>query len=341
MAILVSGGAGYIGSHTCVELLAAGYDIVVADNYYNSCPEALARVKKIAGKDFRFVEADMTDKDAVEKIFAENEDIDCVIQFAAYKAVGESVSKPIEYYSNNLACTLNILDVMRRHNCHNIIFSSSATVYGDPASVPIREDFPVGGTTNPYGTTKVFTERILTDCCHADHELNVALLRYFNPIGAHPSGLIGEDPNGIPNNLVPYIAKVAVGKLEKVHVFGNDYPTPDGTGVRDYIHVVDLARGHVAAIKKLEQKPGLFICNLGTGHGYSVLDVINAFSKACGKEIPYVIDPRRPGDIAECWCDPSKAKRELGWEAQYGIEEMCAHSWNWQSHNPDGYKTAE
>ena len=341
MAILVSGGAGYIGSHTCVELLAAGYDIVVADNYYNSCPEALARVKKIAGKDFRFVEADMTDKDAVEKIFAENEDIDCAIQFAAYKAVGESVSKPIEYYSNNLACTLNILDVMRRHNCHNIIFSSSATVYGDPASVPIREDFPVGGTTNPYGTTKVFTERILTDCCHADPELNVALLRYFNPIGAHPSGLIGEDPNGIPNNLVPYIAKVAVGKLEKVHVFGNDYPTPDGTGVRDYIHVVDLARGHVAAIKKLEQKPGLFICNLGTGHGYSVLDVINAFSKACGKEIPYVIDPRRPGDIAECWCDPSKAKRELGWEAQYGIEEMCAHSWNWQSHNPDGYKTAE
>ena len=341
MAILVSGGAGYIGSHTCVELLAAGYDIVVADNYYNSCPEALARVKKIAGKDFRFVEADMTDKDAVEKIFAENEDIDCVIQFAAYKAVGESVSKPIEYYSNNLACTLNIVDVMRRHNCHNIIFSSSATVYGDPASVPIREDFPVGGTTNPYGTTKVFTERILTDCCHADPELNVALLRYFNPIGAHPSGLIGEDPNGIPNGLVPYIAKVAVGKLEKVHVFGNDYPTPDGTGVRDYIHVVDLARGHVAAIKKLEQKPGLFICNLGTGHGYSVLDVINAFSKACGKEIPYVIDPRRPGDIAECWCDPSKAKRELGWEAQYGIEEMCAHSWNWQSHNPDGYKTAE
>ena len=337
MAILVSGGAGYIGSHTCVELLAAGYDIVVADNYYNSCPEALARVKKIAGKDFRFVEADMTDKDAVEKIFAENEDIDCVIQFAAYKAVGESVSKPIEYYSNNLACTLNILDVMRRHNCHNIIFSSSATVYGDPASVPIREDFPIGGTTNPYGTTKVFTERILTDCCHADPELNVALLRYFNPIGAHPSGLIGEDPNGIPNNLV----KVAVGKLEKVHVFGNDYPTPDGTGVRDYIHVVDLARGHVAAIKKLEQKPGLFICNLGTGHGYSVLDVINAFSKACGKEIPYVIDPRRPGDIAECWCDPSKAKRELGWEAQYGIEEMCAHSWNWQSHNPDGYKTAK
>ena len=341
MAILVSGGAGYIGSHTCIELLNAGYDVVVADNYYNASPVVLDRVKQITGKDFRFYNADMTKHEDVEKIFTECPDIDAVIQFAAYKAVGESVSKPIEYYSNNLACTLNILDVMRRHNCHNIIFSSSATVYGDPASVPIREDFPVGGTTNPYGTTKVFTERILTDCCHADPELNVALLRYFNPIGAHPSGLIGEDPNGIPNNLVPYIAKVAVGKLEKVHVFGNDYPTPDGTGVRDYIHVVDLARGHVAAIKKLEQKPGLFICNLGTGHGYSVLDVINAFSKACGKEIPYVIDPRRPGDIAECWCDPSKAKRELGWEAQYGIEEMCAHSWNWQSHNPDGYKTAK
>ena len=340
MAILVSGGAGYIGSHTCVELLAAGYDIVVADNYYNSCPEALARVKKIAGKDFRFVEADMTDKDAVEKIFAENEDIDCVIQFAAYKAVGESVSKPIEYYSNNLACTLNILDVMRRHNCHNIIFSSSATVYGDPASVPIREDFPVGGTTNPYGTTKVFTERILTDCCHADPELNVALLRYFNPIGAHPSGLIGEDPNGIPNNLVPYIAKVAVGKLEKVHVFGNDYPTPDGTGVRDYIHVVDLARGHVCAIKKLETNCGLFICNLGTGKGYSVLDVIHAFEKACGKPIPYVIEARRPGDIAECYADPTKARNELGWVAEYGIEEMCADSWNWQKKNPDGYHTA-
>ena len=230
---------------------------------------------------------------------------------------------------------------MRRYDCHNIIFSSSATVYGDPASVPIREDFPVGATTNPYGTTKVFTERILTDCCKADPELNVALLRYFNPIGAHPSGKIGEDPNGIPNNLVPYIAKVAVGKLEKVHVYGNDYPTPDGTGVRDYIHVVVLARGHVAAVKKLEEKPGLFICNLGTGHGYSVLDVIHAFSKACGKELPYVIDPRRPGDIAECWCDPSKAKRELGWEAEYGIDEMCRDSWNWQSHNPDGYKTAE
>ena len=282
----------------------------------------------------------MTNKDAVEKIFAENEDIDCVIQFAAYKAVGESVSKPIEYYSNNLACTLNILDVMRRHNCHNIIFSSSATVYGDPASVPIREDFPVGGTTNPYGTTKVFTERILTDCCHADPELNVALLRYFNPIGAHPSGLIGEDPNGIPNNLVPYIAKVAVGKLEKVHVFGNDYPTPDGTGVRDYIHVVDLAAAMLLPSKAGAEARPVHLQS-GTGHGYSVLDVINAFSKACGKEIPYVIDPRRPGDIAECWCDPSKAKRELGWEAQYGIEEMCAHSWNWpEPQARTGIKTA-
>ena len=341
MAILVSGGAGYIGSHTCIELLNAGYDVVVADNFYNASPVVLDRVKQITGKDFRFYNADMTKHEDVEKIFTECPDITAVIQFAAYKAVGESVSKPIEYYYNNLNCTLVILDVMRRHNCKNFVFSSSATVYGDPASVPIREDFPVGGTTNPYGTTKVFTERILTDCCKADPELNVALLRYFNPIGAHPSGLIGEDPNGIPNNLVPYIAKVAVGKLEKVHVFGNDYPTPDGTGVRDYIHVVDLARGHVAAIKKLEEKPGLFICNLGTGHGYSVLDVIHAFSKACGKELPYVIDPRRPGDIAECWCDPSKAKRELGWEAQYGIEEMCAHSWNWQSHNPDGYKTAK
>ena len=341
MAILVSGGAGYIGSHTCIELLAAGYDIVVADNFYNSCPEAVRRVKQIAGKDFRFVQADMTDKAQVEKLFAENTDIDAVIQFAAYKAVGESVSKPIEYYSNNLNCTLNILDVMRKYNCKNFVFSSSATVYGDPASVPIREDFPVGNTTNPYGTTKVFTERILEDVCKADPTLNVALLRYFNPIGAHESGLIGEDPNGIPNNLCPYIAKVAVGKLPVVHVYGNDYPTPDGTGVRDYIHVVDLAKGHVAAIKKLQTNCGLFICNLGTGHGYSVLDVIKAFSKACGKELPYVIDPRRPGDIAECWADPAKAEKELGWKAQFGIDEMCRDSWNWQKKNPDGYNTKD
>ena len=340
MAILVSGGAGYIGSHTCVELLNAGFDIVVVDNFYNSCPEALARIKQITGKDFRFIEADVTDRAAVDKIFRENRDIEAVIQFAAYKAVGESVSKPIEYYSNNLASTLTILDVMRNYGCKNIVFSSSATVYGDPASVPITEDFPVGATTNPYGTTKAMNEQILTDCCKADPALNVALLRYFNPIGAHESGLIGEDPNGIPNNLVPYIAKVAVGKLEKVHVFGDDYATPDGTGVRDYIHVVDLARGHVAAIKKLAEKPGLFICNLGTGHGYSVLDVIHAYAKACGKELPYVIDPRRPGDIAACYADPAKAKRELGWQAQYGIEEMCASSYKWQSMNPDGYKVS-
>lgn len=341
MAILVSGGAGYIGSHTCVELLAAGYDIVVADNFYNACPEALRRVEQIAGKSFRFFEADMTDRGQVKKIFDACPDITAVIQFAAYKAVGESVSKPIEYYLNNLNTTLVILDVMRNYGVKNFVFSSSATVYGDPASVPITEDFPVGATTNPYGTTKAFNERILTDCCAADPDLNVALLRYFNPIGAHESGLIGEDPNGIPNNLVPYIAKVAVGKLEKVHVFGDDYPTPDGTGVRDYIHVVDLARGHVAAIRKLEQKPGLFICNLGTGHGYSVLDVIHAYEKACGKPIPYVIDPRRPGDIAECWADPAKAKAELGWQAEYGIERMCADSWHWQSQNPDGYKGAQ
>ena len=341
MAILVSGGAGYIGSHTCIELLNAGYDIVVADNFYNSCNTPLERVKQITGKDFRFYQADMTCKEAVEKIFTECPDIDAVIQFAAYKAVGESVSKPIEYYSNNLNCTLVILDVMRRHGCKNFVFSSSATVYGDPATVPITEDFPVGATTNPYGTTKAFTERILTDVCAADPTLNVALLRYFNPIGAHKSGLIGEDPNGIPNNLMPYIAKVAVGKLEKVHVFGNDYPTPDGTGVRDYIHVVDLARGHVCAIRKLETGCGLFICNLGTGKGYSVLEVLHAFEKACGHELPYIIEDRRPGDIAACYADPTKAKNELGWVAEYGIEEMCADSWRWQSQNPDGYHTAQ
>ena len=337
MAILVSGGAGYIGSHTCVELLNAGFDIVVADNYYNSCPAALERVKKITGKDFRFYEADMTKRADVEQIFCECPDITAVIQFAAYKAVGESTKKPIEYYANNLGCTLTILDVMRNYGCKNFLFSSSATVYGDPATVPITEDFPVGATTNPYGTTKAFTERILMDCCLADPELNVALLRYFNPIGAHPSGLIGEDPNGIPNNLVPYIAKVAVCKLEKLHVFGNDYPTPDGTGVRDYIHVVDLAVGHVKALQKLLQAPGLVTYNLGTGNGYSVLQVLRAFEKACGKELPYVVDPRRPGDIAECWADPAKAREELGWVAQYGIDDMCRDTWNWQSKNPDGY----
>ena len=337
MAILVSGGAGYIGSHTCVELLNAGFDIVVADNFYNSCPAALNRVREITGKDFRFYEADMTKADDVERIFSECPDISGVLQIAAYKAVGESTKKPIEYYSNNLGATLNILDIMRRYGCKNFLFSSSATVYGDPDVVPITEDSPVGRTTNPYGTTKAFTERILMDCCQADPELNVALLRYFNPIGAHPSGMIGEDPNGIPNNLVPYIAKVAVGKLEKLHVFGDDYPTPDGTGVRDYIHVVDLARGHVKAIEKLLEAPGLVTYNLGTGKGYSVLEVLHAFEKACGKSLPYVVDPRRPGDIAACWADPTKAREELGWVAEYGIEDMCRDTWTWQSQNPDGY----
>ena len=341
MAILVTGGAGYIGSHTCIELLNAGFDIVVADNYYNASPVVLDRVKQITGKDFRFYQADMTKHEDVEKIFTECPDIDAVIQFAAYKAVGESVSKPIEYYYNNLNCTLVILDVMRRHNCRNFVFSSSATVYGDPASVPITEDFPVGATTNPYGTTKAFTERILTDVCKADPTLNVALLRYFNPIGAHKSGLIGEDPNGIPNNLMPYIAKVAVGKLEKVHVFGNDYPTPDGTGVRDYIHVCDLASGHVAALNWMNGKTGVEIFNLGTGTGTSVLEVVAAFSKACGKELPYVIRERRAGDIAANWCDASKAERMMGWKAQYDIADMCRDSWNWQSHNPNGFADAE
>ena len=338
MPILVSGGAGYIGSHTCIELMAAGHEILVADNFYNSCQEALNRVEQISGKKVPFVNIDLCDAARVDELFDAHPEIDAVIHFAAYKAVGESVSKPLEYYTNNLVSCLNVLNSMRRHGVKNFVFSSSATVYGDPASVPIREDFPVGAATNPYGATKVMNEQILKDLCKADPTMNVALLRYFNPIGAHESGLIGEDPNGIPNNLVPYIAKVAVGKLEKVHVFGNDYNTPDGTGVRDYIHVVDLARGHVAALKKLSTNCGLFICNLGTGHGYSVLDVIKAYSRACGKELPYVIDPRRPGDIAECYADPTKAREELGWEAQYGIEEMCASSYKWQSMNPNGYK---
>ena len=338
MSILVSGGAGYIGSHTCVELIQAGYDIVVVDNFVNSCPEAIHRVEQITGTTIPFVEADLCDAAAVEQIFNQYPDIDSVIHFAGLKAVGESVAKPLEYYTNNLTSTLVLLNAMRAHNVKNFVFSSSATVYGDPATVPIREDFPTGGTTNPYGTTKLFIEKILMDYCKADPTLNVALLRYFNPIGAHESGLIGEDPNGIPNNLVPYIAQVAVGKLEKLHVFGGDYPTPDGTGVRDYIHVVDLARGHVAAIEKVSQNCGLFVCNLGTGKGYSVLDILHAYEKACSKELPYVMDPRRPGDIAACYADPQKAWEEMGWKAQYGIEEMCASSWKWQSQNPNGYK---
>lgn len=341
MSILVSGGAGYIGSHTCVELIQAGHQIIVVDNFVNSCPEAIRRVEQITGASIPFVEADLCDAAAVEQIFDQHPDIDAVIHFAGLKAVGESVAKPLEYYTNNLTSTLVLLNVMRAHNVKNFVFSSSATVYGDPATVPIREDSPTGGTTNPYGTTKLFIEQILMDYCKADPTLNVALLRYFNPIGAHESGLIGEDPNGIPNNLVPYIAQVAVGKLEKLHVFGSDYPTPDGTGVRDYIHVVDLARGHVAAIQKVSSGCGLFVCNLGTGKGYSVLDILHAYEKACGKDLPYVMDPRRPGDIAACYADPQKAWDEMSWKAQYGIEEMCASSWKWQSGNPNGYKTVE
>ncbi|MBR2934752.1 MAG: UDP-glucose 4-epimerase GalE [Oscillospiraceae bacterium] len=337
MSVLVTGGAGYIGSHTCVELLQSGYDIVVVDNLSNSCPEALRRVEQITGKTIPFIEADVCDEAALEAIFTLHS-IDAVIHFAGLKAVGESVRKPLEYYTNNLVSTLTLLNVMRAHGVKNFVFSSSATVYGDPASVPIREDFPTGGTTNPYGTTKYFLEQIVKDYCGADPSFNAALLRYFNPVGAHKSGLIGEDPSGIPNNLTPYIAQVAVGKLEKLHVYGNDYPTADGTGVRDYIHVVDLAKGHVAALKKLESNCGLFIVNLGTGNGYSVLDVLHAYEKACGKTLPYVVDPRRPGDIAACYADPKKALDEMGWKAELGIEEMCASSWNWQSKNPNGYR---
>lgn len=335
--ILVSGGAGYIGSHTCIELVNAGYDIVVADNLVNSSEEALGRVERILGRPVPFVKVDLCDPAGVDQLFQDYPSIDSVIHFAALKAVGESVSKPLEYYTNNLVNTLMILNGMRKYGVRNFVFSSSATVYGDPATVPIREDFPLS-TTNPYGTTKLFIERILGDICAADPAMNVALLRYFNPIGAHESGLIGEDPNDIPNNLVPYIAQVAVGKLQNLHVYGNDYPTPDGTGVRDYIHVVDLAAGHVAALKKLETKCGLFVCNLGTGKGYSVLDVLHAFERACGKTLPYVVDPRRPGDIAACYADPAKAHDELGWTARFDMEEMCASSWKWQSENPNGYR---
>ena len=338
MKILVTGGAGYIGSHTCVELLNNDYEVVVVDNLYNSCEEALRRVEKITGKTLTFYEGDLLDQDMLETVF-EKERPEAVIHFAGYKAVGESVEKPIEYYYNNLTGTLLLCDTMRKFDCKKMVFSSSATVYGDPAFVPITEDCPKGVITNPYGQTKSMIEQILTDIQVSDPEWNVTLLRYFNPIGAHSSGLIGEDPKGIPNNLVPYIARVAVGKLEKLGVFGDDYDTPDGTGVRDYIHVVDLAAGHVQALRHM--KPGVSIYNLGTGHGYSVLDVVKAYSKACGKEIPYEIKPRRAGDIATCYSDPSKAKRELGWEAKYGIEEMCRDSYHWQSMNPDGYQTSQ
>ena len=338
MAILVTGGAGYIGSHTCLELLKAGYEVVVVDNLCNSSEEAVKRVEKISGKPVKFYQADILDREALEKIF-ESETIDSVIHFAGLKAVGESVAKPLEYYYNNITGTLVLCDVMRKHGVKNIVFSSSATVYGDPAFVPITEECPKGTITNPYGQTKSMLEQILTDFHVADPEWNVVLLRYFNPIGAHESGMIGEDPKGIPNNLVPYIAQVAVGKLPCLGVFGNDYPTHDGTGVRDYIHVVDLAVVHVKALKKIEEKAGVCIYNLGTGKGYSVLDVVKAYEKACGKEIKYEIKPRRPGDIATCYADATKAKEELGWVAERGIEEMCADSWRWQSMNPDGYRS--
>ena len=337
MAILVTGGAGYIGSHTCVELLKEGYEVVVVDNLYNSSEEALNRVKQITGKEVKFYNVDVLEREALDQVF-KKESNDSVIHFAALKAVGESVAKPLEYYQNNITGTLTLCDVMRNNGVKNIVFSSSATVYGDPAFVPITEDCPKGKITNPYGQTKSMMEQILTDLNVADPEWNVILLRYFNPIGAHESGLIGEDPKGIPNNLVPYIAQVAVGKLACLGVFGDDYDTPDGTGVRDYIHVVDLAVGHVKAIKKLEDKEGVSIYNLGTGKGYSVLDVVKAYEKACGKPIKYEIKPKRPGDIAQCYADPTKAEKELGWVAERGIEEMCADSWRWQSMNPDGYR---
>lgn len=334
--ILVAGGAGYIGSHICVELINEGYEPFVIDNLYNSSEVSLKRVAEITGKEVKFYNADFLDEEKISEIF-DIEHPEAVIMCAGYKAVGESVAKPLEYYYNNLCSLMLVCDVMRKKGCHNIIFSSSATVYGEPDKMPITEDFPKGKTTNPYGTTKSMIEDILIDVNKAEPDFNVILLRYFNPIGAHPSGLIGEDPKGIPNNLVPYIAQVAIGKRDAIHVFGNDYNTPDGTGVRDYIHVVDLAKGHVAAIRKFEQSSGLMIYNLGTGHGYSVLEVIDAYEKACGKTIKRVIDPRRPGDIACCYCDPSKAAKELGWKAELGIYEMCRDSYNWQSKNPDGY----
>ena len=336
MAILVTGGAGYIGSHTVVELQNAGYEVVVLDNLSNASEKSLERVEKITGKPVKFYKADILDREALNEVF-DKESIDSCIHFAGLKAVGESVAKPWEYYENNIAGTLTLVDVMRKHGVKNIIFSSSATVYGDPAFVPITEECPKGVCTNPYGWTKWMLEQILTDIHTADPEWNVMLLRYFNPIGAHESGLIGEDPKGIPNNLLPYVAQVAIGKLECVGVFGDDYDTPDGTGVRDYIHVVDLAKGHVKALNKIKEKAGVKVYNLGTGNGYSVLDVIHAFEKACGHEIPYQIKPRREGDIATCYSKCDLAKEELGWQAQYNLDDMCASSWKWQTMNPNGY----
>lgn len=337
MAILVTGGAGYIGSHTCVELLNAGYEVVVVDNLCNSCEASMDRVQEITGKKLAFYEADLLDKAAISRIFKEQK-IEAVIHFAGLKAVGESVYKPLEYYHNNITGTLVLCDVMREHGVKTIVFSSSATVYGDPAFVPITEECPKGEITNPYGRTKGMLEQILTDLHTADPEWNVMLLRYFNPIGAHESGRIGENPKGIPNNLIPYITQVAVGKLECLGVFGNDYDTPDGTCVRDYIHVVDLAVGHVKALKKMEDRDGgVLIYNLGTGCGYSVLDVIHAFEEANGLKIPFEFKPRRAGDVPQCYADPAKAERELGWKAERNLKDMCRDSWNWQKNNPEGY----
>ena len=337
MAILVTGGAGFIGSHTVVELQNAGYEVVVVDNLSNSSEKSLKRVEEITGKPVKFYKADILDKPALEEIF-QKESIDSCIHFAGLKAVGESVQKPWEYYHNNITGTLLLLDVMRKHNVKNIVFSSSATVYGSPEVVPVTEECPKGEITNPYGQTKAMLEQVLTDIYKADNEWNVILLRYFNPIGAHKSGKIGENPNGIPNNLMPYITQVAVGKLEKLGVFGDDYDTPDGTGVRDYIHVVDLAKGHVKDIEKVKENPGLKIYNLGTGIGYSVLDIVKNFEEATGITIPYEIKPRRAGDIATNYADASLAKRELGWTAENGIKEMCQDAWRWQSQNPNGFE---
>lgn len=331
MAVLVSGGAGYIGSHTSVELLNAGYDIIVFDNFINSKPEALQRIKKITNKDFKFYEADLLDRSALEAIFVENQ-IEAVVHFAGLKAVGESVSMPLRYYHNNVSGTLILCETMAKYNVKRIVFSSSATVYGNPATVPIKEDFPLT-TTNPYGSTKLVIENILRDLYTSDPEWSIALLRYFNPIGAHQSGLIGEDPNGIPNNLMPFITKVAAGKLGILNVFGNDYPTPDGTGVRDYIHVVDLSLGHIKALEKIMAQTGIDAYNLGTGKGYSVLEVVRAFEAATGQKVNYKLAPRRPGDIAECYADPGKAKAELGWQATREINEMCADSWRFTEQN--------
>ncbi len=337
MHILVTGGAGYIGSHTCLELLNCGYQVTVVDNLSNSSRESLNRVEQLTGKKILFFEVDLLDRDNLHKVFSEcREKIDAVIHFAGKKAVGESVEKPLFYYHNNITGSLILCEVMAAHGVKNIIFSSSATVYGDPATVPITEDFPLS-CTNPYGRTKLMIEEILQDIHKADNDWNVCLLRYFNPVGSHASGRIGEDPNGIPNNLMPYIAQVAVGKLAQLSVFGNDYPTPDGTGVRDYIHVVDLALGHVKALEKLAQRPGVAVYNLGTGKGYSVLEMVENFIEVSGREVPYRIVGRRAGDIATCYADPGKALRELGWQARYGLREMCEDTWRWQVNNPHGF----